>query len=261
MAIASPREVFVRKRLLGLIAVVVAVLAVGGIAAAEGPVTSVEGDVHAEFDGDFSPKTLSKEKRTPISSWMQARIKRPDGTHVAPLKELQLEGDRDVSFSVKGIPICKSKTRSPRTSPDVVRKECKESLVGQGWLDAEIAFEGQKPIPVKSELLLFKGGFENGVRTLYLHAYITVPTPASIITTVKVKRVRKGRYGLRAIATFPKIAGGSGSVTFLKLNLKKGILSAKCPDGRLAGRVSATFGSTPPTKLTSAVSRPCTGKD
>jgi len=246
----------VRKQLVGLI-VVVAVLAVGGVAIAEKPVTSVKDDVHAEFDGDFSPETLSKEKRTPISLWMQARIKRPDGTHVAPLKELQLEGDRDVSFSVKGIPICESRSRGRRMSPDVVRKECKESLIGRGWMDAEIAFEEQRPIPVKSELLLFKGGFENGVRTLYLHAYITVPTPAAIITTVKVKRVRKGRYGLQAIATFPKIAGGAGSITFLKLNLEKGILSAKCPDGRLATRATATFGSTPATKLNSAVSRPC----
>lgn len=249
------------KQLLGLIAVSTAVAAlVVGVAAAEKPVTSVKENIHAEFDGDFSPKTLSKEKRTPISFWIQGRMRSRDGAHLAPLKELLLEGDRNASFSVKGIPVCRSGVRSQRMTPPTVRKECKESLIGEGRMEAEISFHDVPPILVKSELLLFKGGFEAGERKLYLHAYTTVPTPAAIVTTVKVKRVDKGRYGLQATATIPKIAGGAGSVTFFKLRLKKGILSAKCPDGHLAARATAGFGWTSLTKLKSAASRPCTGR-
>lgn len=249
------------KRVVGLIAVVTvtAALVVGGIATAAKPVTSVSGNIHTEFNGDFSPKTLSKKKLTPISFWISGRLKTLDGTHIPPLKEFLLEGDKHASISVKGIPVC-SPGKLPSTTSAAARKACGPMLIGSGKAEAEIKFPEQPPIPVKSELLAFNGGFKGGVTTLYLHAYITVPTPAAIITVVKVKRVNKGRFGLQSVATIPKIAGGSGSVTFFKLQLKKGILSATCPDGHLDARGSAVFGTTPATKLNGAVVRPCTGK-
>lgn len=250
------------KRLAGLFAAaaVGAVLVVAGAATAEKPVR-VGDNIETFFDVGFSPTTLSKKQQTPISSWISGELKTVDGSHVPPLKELILEGDKNASFSFKDIPVCRSGLRSQRMTPPVARKECKKSLIGQGRLEAEIKFYDQPPIPVKSELLLFNGGFAEGGRNLYLHAYITVPVPASIITTVKVKRVNKGRYGLQAIATIPKIAGGAGSITSFKLRLEKGILSAKCPDGDLNARVTAVLGSVPPTEENHGILRTCTGKD
>lgn len=249
------------KRFVGLITAVTvaAALVVGGIATAAKPVTSVSGNIHTEFNGDFSPKTLSKKKLTPIAFWISGRLKTLDGTHVPPLKEFLLEGDKHASISVKGIPVCPPGKLQSTTSA-AARKACGPSLIGSGKAEAEIDFEEQPPIPVKSELLAFNGGFKGGVTTLYLHAYITVPTPAAIITVVKIKRINKGRFGLQSVATIPKIAGGSGSVTFFKLQLKKGILSATCADGHLDARGTAVFGTTPPTKLNGAVVRPCTGR-
>ena len=52
--------------------------------------------------------------------------------------------------------------------------------------------------------------------TFYIHAYITVPTPAAIVTTVKIKKIHKGRFGTESVASIPKIAGGAGSVTSLQ---------------------------------------------
>lgn len=250
------------KRIAGLIAAVTvaAALVAGGIATAAKPVTSVSGNIHTEFNGDFSPKTLSKKKLTPIAFWISGKLKTLDGTHIPPLKEFLLEGDKHASISVKGIPACPP-GRIQSTTSAAARKACGNTLVGSGKAEAEIKFPEQEPIRVKSELLAFNGGFKGGVTTLYLHAYITVPTPAAIITVVKIKRVNKGRFGLQSVATIPKIAGGSGSVTFFKLQLKKGILSATCPDGHLDARGAAVFGTTPPTKLNGAVVRPCTGKD
>lgn len=251
------------KRFVGTIAAftVALALAVAAAAIAGKPVQAGD-NTEAKFNGGFWPKTLAKKERTPISFWITGKVDTRDGTHPPPLQELVLEGDRNASFSVKGIPVCRSRPgiRSQRMTPDRVRKECKASLIGEGRLEAEISFYEQPPIPVKSELLLLNGGFEEGERSLYLHAYITVPTPASIITAVKVRRIDKGRYGLRAIATIPKIAGGSGSITFFRLKLKKGILSAKCPDGRLYARATAVFGSTPPTRVSESAFRWCTGK-
>jgi hypothetical protein len=249
------------KRFVGLISAVTvtAALVVGGIATAAKPVTSVSGDIHTEFNGDFSPKVLSKTKLTPISFWVSGSLKTISGKHIPPMKEFFLEGDKNASISVKGIPICNPGKLQSRTSA-AARKACGNTLVGSGTAKAEIKFPDQEAIPVTSELLAFNGGFKGGVTTFYLHAYITVPTPAAIITVVKIKRVNKGRFGLESVSRIPKIAGGSGSVTFFKLQLKKGILSAKCPDGHLDARGSAVFNTTPPTKLSGAVVRPCTGR-
>jgi len=250
------------KRFAVLIAAVIvtAVLVVGGIATAAKPVTTVSGDIHTEFNGDFSPKVLSKKKLTPISFWISGRMKTLSGEHIPPMREFLLEGDKNASISVKGIPVCPPGKLQSTTSA-AARKACGKMLIGDGKAEAEIKFPDQPAILVKSELLAFNGGFRGGVTTLYLHAYITVPTPAAIITVVKVKKVKKGRYGLQSVATIPKIAGGSGSVTFFKLTLDKGILSAKCPDGHLNARGTAEFQTTPPTSLNGAVVRPCTGKN
>jgi deazaflavin-dependent oxidoreductase (nitroreductase family) len=61
------------------------------------------------------------------------------------------------------------------------------------------------------------------------------------VTTVKIKKINKGRYGLLATASIPKIAGAAGSVTSFSLVVDKkftykgkkvSVLSAKCPDGK-----------------------------
>ena len=237
------------------------VLAVSGIAAAEKPVTVVGGEIHAEFNGGFTPKVLSKTKPTPISFSISAKMKslnpNPELQHLPALKEFQLEGDKHASISVKGIPVCQPGELQSTTSTQA-RKVCGPELIGTGKTEVGIKFPDQPEIPVKSELLAFNGGFKGGVTTLLIHAYITVPTPAAIVTTVKVKKIHKGRYGLGSVASIPKIAGGSGSVKSFSLTLKKGILSATCPDGHLNARGSALFADG--NKLSGGVVRTCTGK-
>jgi len=64
----------------------------------------------------------------------------------------------------------------------------------------------------------------------------------AIVTTLKIKKVHNGRYGLKTVATIPKIAGGSGSVKSFNLKInKKGVLTAKCPDGKLQAKATAKF--------------------
>jgi len=238
------------------------VLTVSGLAAAgEKPVTVVGGEIHAEFNGGFTPKVLSKKKPTPIGFKISAKLKslnpNPKEQHLPALKEFLLEGDKHASISVKGIPVCKPGQLTSRTSA-AARKVCGPSLIGAGKTEVGIKFPEQEEILVHSELLAFSGGEKGGVTTLLIHAYITVPTPAAIVTTVKVKRIHKGRYGLGSVASIPKIAGGSGSVRSFSLTLNKGILSATCPDGHLNARGKAVFadGNT----LSGGVVRTCTGK-
>jgi len=233
-------------------------LTVAGIATAEKPVKVRAGNLELTFNGGFTPKTLSKTKQTPISLNVSADIKTVDGTHPPALKEFNVETDKNGAINVKGLPVC---TAAKLQSQDTKHAEaiCKSAIIGSGQATAEIAFPEQAPIPAKSKIIAFNGGFKGGVTTLFVHAYLTVPTPAAIVTTVKVKKIHKGRYGLEAKSSIPKIAGGSGSVTHFNLAInKKGVLSAKCPDGKLQAHGTAVFSDG--TRASAEVIRTCTGK-
>lgn len=246
------------RNVFGVVALAAAaILMVSGLAAAEKPVRVVQGNLETIFNGGFSPKVLSKTKPTPITFSISGQIRTLDGTHPPALKEFVLEGDKHAGISVKGIPVCPQSRLQSRTT-EQVRKICGPSLIGTGKTEVGIKLADQPEIFTKSELLAFNGGAKGGVTTLFIHAYITVPTPAAVVTTVKIKKIHKGRYGLLSVASIPKIAGGSGSVKSFSLKLNKGILSATCPDGHLNARGTAVFAEG--LHMSGEVVRPCTGK-
>jgi hypothetical protein len=233
-------------------------LTVAGIATAEKPVKVRAGNLDLTFNGGFTPKVLSKTKLTPISLNVSGKLRTVDGTHPPALQEFNVETDKNGAIEVKGLPKC---TAAKLQSQDTKHAEdiCRTAIIGSGQAKAEIQFPEQAPIPATTKIIAFNGGFSGGTTTLYIHAYLTVPTPAAIVTTVKVKKIHNGRFGLKAVSTIPKIAGGSGSVTDFNLTInKKGVLLAKCPDGKLQARGEAKFSDG--TVAKAEVVRTCTGK-
>lgn len=248
-----------RKYLIMTMALVALIaLAVAGFATAEKPVKVRAGNLELTFNGGFQPKVLSKTKQTPITLTVSGDIKTVDGSHPPALKEFNVETDKNGAINVKGLPVCKA-SKLQSTDTKHAEAACKSAIIGSGQATAEIAFPEQSPILAKSKIVAFNGGFKGGVTTLYIHAYLTVPTPAAIVTTVKVKKIHNGRYGLKAVSTIPKIAGGSGSVTHFNLTInKKGVLTAKCPDGKLQAHGTAVFSDG--TRASAEVIRTCTGR-
>jgi hypothetical protein len=239
--------------LAGLIAVSVAGIATAG----GGPVTVESGNIKLTVDGGFKPTKLPKKKLVPIKFLASGKIQTKDGSHPPALKEVLLEADKNSAVNVKGVPTCKASKLQSRDTKSAERA-CKKAIIGSGTTKVEIAFPEQNPIPVSSKLVVFNGGVKGGKTTLYIHAYITVPTPAAIVTTVKIKRIHKGRYGVGSVSTIPKIAGGSGSVTSFSLAInKKGVILAKCPDGKLQAHATGVFADG--TKASATIIRTCTG--
>lgn len=230
---------------------------VAGVAAAK-PTVIIVGEIKATFDGGFKPKALSKTKPTPITFEISGKIEHLQGKHVPALREFILESDKNASIDVKGLPTCQpSKLQNSNTA--AAETACRTAIIGSGNATAGIEFIEQPEIFANSKIIAFNGGFKGGVTTLYIHAYLTVPVPAAIVTTVKIKKINKGRYGLLSVATIPKIAGGSGSVKDFKLTINKpGVLTAKCTDGKLQVHGKAVFTNGP--TLAATVSRPCTPK-
>ncbi|MBK5219565.1 MAG: hypothetical protein JJE35_07250 [Thermoleophilia bacterium] len=256
-----------RKYLMVLMALgALIAVSVGSIASAEPPTKTCVGNLCFEANGGFSPKALPKNKLAPIALTASGKIRMSDGSHPPALKEVLVETDKNGAINVKGFPKCTSgKLQSQDTSH--AKAICKSAIIGEGKTDVEIAFPESKVVPVKSDLIVFNGGFSGGTTTLYIHAYITVPVPAAIVTTLKIKKISKGRYGLHTTATVPKIAGGSGSVTSFSLKIDKkftykgkkvSVLTAKCPDGKLQAKATAIFADG--TKATAEFVRTCTGK-
>jgi hypothetical protein len=245
----------------GYLAAAIAVVAFAGLTVAGSVVAKPEkvivGNLEVEYDGNFSPQALPKKKLTPISFFLWAKIKTLDGNHPPAIREFRFEGDRNVEVNVKGVPTCTAGKLQAQTSA-AARKVCGSAIIGEGTTEVEVQFPEQPPIDVKSDLLAFNGGFRGGITTLYIHAFLTAPVTAAIVTTVKIKNVNKGRYGTEAVATVPKIAGGSGSPTYFKLKFDKGFLMAKCPDGRLQAHGTGVFADG--TKASATVVRPCTSK-
>src|SRR6476659_8731383 len=257
-----------RKRLFWAVAICgLSALAVAAIAAAETPTGVQVGNLKLTFNGGVSPKALSKTKMEPITLNVQGKIETLDGKHPPALKEVIVDTDKNGTIDARGVPTCKAGQLEAQTTANA-EKVCKAAIVGLGTTNIEVEFPEQAPIPIKSKLIAFNGGTKGGTTTIYIHAFLTSPVTAAVVTTVKISKEHKGRYGTRSIASVPKIAGGSGSVTAFSLTFAKklfaykgkkhGYLLAKCSDGHFDAQAEAVF--TDGTKLGGKITRACTPK-
>jgi hypothetical protein len=251
----------------------IAVLALGALtvagfasAAGEGPVTVTVGNLKFVANGSFSPKGLSKTKPTPITLNAEGKISTLDGTQPPALEEVLLETDKNGSVNVKGYPTCRL-GQLQSTDTAAAEKACGSAKIGEGTTNVQVQFPEQNPITVNSKLLVFNGGESGGKTTFYIHAYFNAPITGAIVTTVKISKIHKGRFGLLADATIPKIANGYGSVTSFALKINKGLkykgktfnpLSAKCTDGKLVVNAVGKFSDG--TQTQAEIVRACTPK-
>ncbi len=240
-----------RRNLLAALALS-AVLALGiAVAAYAAQITVQAGNLKLTFGGTVSPKGLPKKKLKPIALNVNGKIQTTDGTHPPALREAIVDIDKNGSLNTKGVPVCKRGELEARDTT-AAKRVCGKAVVGSGNTHIEIAFPEQRPITATSPLTLFNGGTKGGKTTMFIHAFITVPVPAAVVTTLTIKKIHKGRYGYHTIAKVPVIAGGSGSALDFKFQFSKKkftykgkkhtYLEAKCPDGHYnANLVSALF--------------------
>src|SRR3954453_20103851 len=253
-----------RKRLITTFALAAALaVAVAGIATADKPTVVKAGNLELILNGGFSPKKLPKKgKPAPISLNVSGKINSLNGTHIPAVKEIIVETDKNGSIDTKGLPKC---TAGKLQAQDTKHAEaiCKNAIIGSGKTNVEVAFPEQAPFIAKSKLLAFNGGVSGGKTTIYIHAYLSSPVSAAVVTTVKISKSPNGRYGTKSIATIPKIAGGYGSAKEFSLTLDRGFkntpfLFANCPDGHLNAKATSVFSDG--TKLTGSFVRSCTPK-
>jgi hypothetical protein len=260
-------------RRIGLIAVasLLGLLALLGTASAKWSVVQ-SGNLTFKVDGGVSPSVLPQHEFAPASFSARGQIGTVDGSHPPALREAVLYLDKGFEADAYGLPACRAGQLEARTTK-TARQTCPDAIVGSGTGTAEIAFPEQSPILTSSPLTLFNGGVKGGITTVYAHAYTTVPTPTAIISTMKFRTVKAGRYGVRGDLTLPKIAGGSGSVVAFDFKVerlyryrgfRKSYSLAQCRDGRLDVKSTVLFrdevGAGGDSTLDVGVTLPCTPK-
>ena len=261
-------------RRLGCVVAAGAILAGIVATSALASMTTVQvGNLKLTFGGTVAPKALPRRKLAPIALSVSGKIQTTDGTHPSALREAIVE-DENGAVNAKGVPVCQAGQLQARDT-SAAMKVCGKALVGRGEAGAEIAFPEQKPIEVPSPLLIFNGGTKGNKTTILLHAFITVPVPAAIVTTITVTQTHNRLY---TVSKVPVIAGGSGSALDFHFTIGKKLFSykhrkhtyleAKCPNGRFTPRlVKAVFkneakveGVGPETVLSGRLVVPCTPK-
>lgn len=214
-------------------------LIVAGVALAA-PETVRVGSLILTHDGGISPTKLPRHEQAPLEAYISASVASADGSHLPAAREVVVDLDRNIHVNAGGLPVCggdQLRSRDTRAAKQI----CGDAIVGRGGALAEIAFPEQPPITASSPLTLFNGGVKGGRTTIFIHAFLTVPVPAAVVTTVELTPIRRGPYGTRIVAKIPPIAGGAGSLTRATLRVsrkfaykgeKRSYLTASCPTGR-----------------------------
>lgn len=256
-----------RRTLLSALVLATALAVVAAsVATAEKPTVVRAGNLVLKINGGVTPRKLPRNRLAPITLRASGDISTTDGSQPPPLKEVTIDFDKHGTVNAKGLPACQP-GKLQATDTQHAKQACPKAIVGKGSTRVRVAFPEQAPFESTGPLVLFNGGVRGGVTTMYIHAYVDVPAPTAIVSTVKIKKIHKGPYGTQAVANVPVIAGGSGSVTHFDLSVhrlfnargrKQSYLLAECANGHFLAHAVAKYrdGSS----LTGNVVRSCTPK-
>ena len=203
---------------------------------------------YLEANGGVIPVKLPKHEMAPVAIKLWGRISAGNAAQPPPLREVAIEFDRHGALDATGLPVCNPNIEFQKISQ--AESICKGSIVGKGAATFEMAVPGSSPMPVSGKLVIINGGFRDGVRTLYAEAFVTVQTPFVIESTLEVKKIHDGPYGLAGGGKMPTIEGRPATLLGFSLEIKRlfmyrgkkqSFAMASCANGHLSARITAVF--------------------
>lgn len=225
------------------------------------------GNLFLVDNGGISPSTLPKHESVPIRARIEVKIGTVDGSHPPALRTVSVDIDRTIQINAVGLPTCRLGQIEVRTTA-AARGACASAIIGSGEAEVEVAFPDQQPFSATGPLVLFNGGVHGRTTLVFVHAYVAVPAPTAIVTTVRITRIDRDRFGHHFVARIPEITGGSGSATKFHLNIgrrfsykgkRESFLVARCPTGHYVTQGELLFSDG--TELGVSHALPCTPKD
>ncbi len=204
-----------RRRL--LIPISIAVLGLLGAGLAQGELVK-SGNLLISFQGNFSPRSLPRDRPAPVTVAVEGAISTTDGSHPPAVRRIEIGLNRNGRLSTDGLPACSGR-RLQSTSAEAALERCGPSLVGRGHFAADVQFPSLTPVPAAGPILAFYGK-QGGKPALLLHLSGTAPVRVTFVLPLTISRRQKGKFATVLSATIPTLAGGLGSVT--KIDLKVG---------------------------------------
>lgn len=246
-----------------LVLAVATAVSATAVATAAKPTVVRAGNLIFRINGGVAPVKLPKKKLAPIRLYASGNISTVDGSHPPVANTVTVDFDKHGTINAKGLAKCTAGRLQARPT-GAAKAACRKAIVGKGKTTVRVQFPDSNPFNATGPLVFFNGGVRGKTTTVLIHAYVAVPTPTAIVTTVKVRRVRKGRYGTQATATIPKIAGGYGSVLKFNFSVKRyfkrrgkrqSYLLARCANGKFFAHGTAKFSDG--TRMAGTVIRRC----
>jgi len=229
-------------------------LTVGGATAGATHVGSPDGGFDLALDGWVRPARIAPDEPVPVAFHLTSELTSPVGS-LPDTRTFSFEADRSVSLDVSGLPVCRM-LGMPVSPPPW--RACKAGIVGQGEMTVLYRVPEGVPVTIKGKLVVYNGGAKGGQTKLWVRTYLSVPRPNVSLAKMKVKRVRKGRYGTKVGVSIPTLAAKFGTLVSFDLTLGKKIVSASCPDGHLSVRGSTSLeGAEGKVELPFAATRRC----
>jgi hypothetical protein len=188
---------------------------------------------HLVIAGELTPTRISATRWTPVTLEVSETLSTEDGSHLKPPKEVTFEFDRHFRLDFDDVPSCPF-SRTQDLQPDW--EKCSRARIGGGTVKWEIAFPDGEPFRAGGRALLYKSGSDS----MILRGWVSLSPLAEVLIPIELGKT-KGVYDLTATASIPKLAGGYGSLSHLRLRFRKGLLSATCPRGRLQLSVLTRF--------------------
>lgn len=180
-----------------------------------------------------APIPAPSEGRIPVSLRLSNSVWTDGRSHPPAATEVRFELDKHLLLDLSGVPRC---PWAPTQSyPTFDWSSCKLAIVAGGRLKWEVA--SPEAVRVGGAATVYRGNRNK----LLIRTNVPAPVSGEVIIPVELSPTSEGRYGLRATASIPKVAGGSGSLTYLGLRFRKVLFSAACPNRRLQSRVADTF--------------------
>lgn len=182
-----------------------------------------------------APVPTPSEGRIPVSLRLADSIWTYDNSHPQTATEVRFELDRSLRLDLSGVPRCPWAPLQRYPAFDWSR--CATAVVATGRIKWEVAFPEVEAVRVGDQAVVYRGR----TNRLLIRTRIPTPVDAELVIPVKLSRPAGGAYDLKATASIPKIAAGSGSLVYLGLRFRKGLFSMACPQGRFQSRVTNSF--------------------
>ena len=213
------------------ILVAVALLVDPGGARAE---RAQQGDLIQTLDGRLTPLTLPRDHPAPVALHLSGGLQTTDGSVLPRVTEVELGLPGQGVLDTVGLPVCRP-DEIRNSTPAGALAVCRDALVGEGQIEAEIRLPNQTPFDIDAHMYAFNSRIA-GRKAVLLHAFSA--SPPSVIVLPFVLRLQTGRFRTRLVADLPPSLGPWPHFSHFEIDLfrrytykgqERSYISASCP--------------------------------